>query len=57
VAAVSGQSLGLVRPLVDGLSAEMVVRRPPPPGLNDQPLRFDAAVRAAVTDGSAGRTI
>jgi uncharacterized protein YbjT (DUF2867 family) len=57
VAAVSGQSLGLVRPLVDGLSAEMVVRRPPPPGLNDQPLRFDDAVRAAVTDGSAGRTI
>jgi uncharacterized protein YbjT (DUF2867 family) len=48
VAAVSGQSLGLVRPLVDGLSAEMVVRRPPPPGLNDHPLRFDDAVRAAV---------
>jgi uncharacterized protein YbjT (DUF2867 family) len=49
VAAVSGQSLGLVRPLVDGLSAEMVVREPPPPGLNDAPLGFDAAVRAAVT--------
>lgn len=49
VAAVSGQSLGLVRPLVAGLSAEMLVREPPPPGLNDHPLGFDDAVRAAVT--------
>ncbi len=48
VAAVSGQSLGLVRPLVAGLSAEMLVRQPPPPGLNDAPLGFDDAVRAAV---------
>jgi uncharacterized protein YbjT (DUF2867 family) len=39
---------GLVRPLVDGLSAEMVVRAPPPPGINDDPLGFDAAVRAAL---------
>lgn len=49
VAAVSGRSLGLVRPLVDGLSAEMLVREPPPPGLNDAPMGFDEAVRAAVT--------
>jgi hypothetical protein len=39
---------GLVRPLVDGLSAEMVVRRPPPPGINDHPIGFDDAVRAAL---------
>jgi uncharacterized protein YbjT (DUF2867 family) len=48
VAGVSGQSLGLVRPLVQGLSAELLVREPPPPGLNDEPLGFDDAVRAAV---------
>jgi uncharacterized protein YbjT (DUF2867 family) len=40
---------GLARPLVQGLSAEMLVRRPPPPGLNDEPLGFDDAVRAALT--------
>jgi hypothetical protein len=34
---------------VHGLSAEMVVREPPPPGLNDAPLGFDDAVRAALT--------
>jgi uncharacterized protein YbjT (DUF2867 family) len=49
VAGVASQPLGLVRPLVDGLSAEMLVREPPPPGLNDHPLDFEAAVRAAVT--------
>jgi uncharacterized protein YbjT (DUF2867 family) len=41
---------GLVRPLVDGLSAETVVRIPPPPGINDAPLGFDAAVRIALAD-------
>jgi uncharacterized protein YbjT (DUF2867 family) len=39
---------GLVRPLVDGLREEMVVREPPPPGVNDDPLAFGAAVRAAL---------
>jgi uncharacterized protein YbjT (DUF2867 family) len=39
---------GLARPLVEGLSAEMVVRRPPPPGLNDRPLGFEDAVRDAL---------
>ena len=39
---------GLVRPLVQGLGAEMLVRRPPPEGLNDAPLGFDDAVRAAL---------
>jgi hypothetical protein len=38
----------LARPLVEGLGAEMVVHDPPPPGLNDDPLGFDDAVRAAL---------
>jgi uncharacterized protein YbjT (DUF2867 family) len=41
---------GLVRPLVDGLREEMLVRRPPPPGINDAPLGFDAAVRRALDE-------
>jgi uncharacterized protein YbjT (DUF2867 family) len=40
--------LALVKPLVEGLSAETVVRAAPPPGLNDGPLGFDDAVRAAL---------
>ena len=48
VALVTPVEAGLVRPLVDGLASEMVVRHPPPPGINDQPLGFDDAVRAAV---------
>jgi uncharacterized protein YbjT (DUF2867 family) len=48
VALVTGQDMSLVRPLVDGLSAEMIVHRPPPPGLNDHPKGFDDAVRAAL---------
>jgi uncharacterized protein YbjT (DUF2867 family) len=39
---------GLARPLIDGLSSEMVVRTPPPPGINDAPLSFEAAVREAL---------
>jgi uncharacterized protein YbjT (DUF2867 family) len=39
---------GLVRPLVDGLREEMVVRTPPPAGINDTPLGFDDAVREAL---------
>jgi uncharacterized protein YbjT (DUF2867 family) len=39
---------GLVRPLVDGLREEMLVRRPPPPGINEDPQRFATAVRAAI---------
>jgi uncharacterized protein YbjT (DUF2867 family) len=39
---------GLVRPLVDGLREEMVVRTPPPAGVNDARLGFDAAVREAL---------
>jgi uncharacterized protein YbjT (DUF2867 family) len=48
VSFVTGKDLGLVRPLVDGLSAEMLVHTPPPPGLNDHPQGFDDAVRAAL---------
>lgn len=39
---------GLVRPLVDGLREEMLVLQPPPPGVNDDPLEFGAAVRVAL---------
>ena len=39
---------GLIKPLVDGLGAEMLVEHPPPPGLNDDPLSFDDAVREAL---------
>jgi uncharacterized protein YbjT (DUF2867 family) len=48
VALVTPVEVDLVRPLVEGLSAEMVVRTPPPPGINDDPMGFDAAVRAAL---------
>jgi uncharacterized protein YbjT (DUF2867 family) len=40
----------LVRPLVDGLREEMVVHNPPPAGISDAPMGFDAAVRAALTE-------
>jgi uncharacterized protein YbjT (DUF2867 family) len=48
VALVTPVEVGLVRPLVDGLKEEMVVRAPPPPGINDRPLGFDEAVREAL---------
>jgi uncharacterized protein YbjT (DUF2867 family) len=48
VALVTPVKLGLVKPLVEGLSTETVVREPPPAGLNDTPLGFDDAVRAAL---------
>jgi hypothetical protein len=48
VALVTPVELGLVRPLVDGLAVETVVRDPPPDGINDGPLGFDDAVRAAL---------
>jgi uncharacterized protein YbjT (DUF2867 family) len=48
VALVTPVELGLVRPLVEGLITETVVRVPPPPGLNDAPLGFDDAVRATL---------
>ncbi|HEY8583049.1 MAG TPA: NAD(P)H-binding protein [Capillimicrobium sp.] len=48
VALVTPIDLGMVRPLVDGLSAEMLVRTPPPAGINDAPAGFDDAVRQAL---------
>jgi hypothetical protein len=48
VALVTPVESGLARPLVDGLVSEMLVRRPPPPGINDDPLGFDEAVAAAI---------
>ena len=48
VALVTPVELGVVQPLVEGLSSETVVRKPPPPGLNDAPLGFDDAVRFAL---------
>jgi uncharacterized protein YbjT (DUF2867 family) len=48
VALVTPVDMGLVRPLVEGLREEMVVQTPPPPGINDAPLGFDDAVRAAL---------
>jgi len=50
VALVTPVQLSLVKPLVEGLRAETVVRKPPPPGLNDAPLGFDDAVRAALDE-------
>ena len=38
----------LIKPLVEGLGAEMLVEHPPPPGLNDDPMGFEEAVRAAL---------
>ncbi|MCW2984297.1 MAG: NAD-dependent epimerase/dehydratase family protein, partial [Conexibacter sp.] len=48
VALVTPVDLALVQPLVEGLNSETVVREPPPAGLNDDPLGFDEAVRAAL---------
>jgi uncharacterized protein YbjT (DUF2867 family) len=48
VALVTPVDYGIVKPLVDGLKAEMIVETPPPAGLNDAPLGFDDAVRAAL---------
>jgi len=48
VSLVTPVDTGLVRPLIDGLKSEMVVEQPPPAGLNDSPLGFDDAVRAAL---------
>jgi len=48
VGLVTPVETGLARPLVEGLGTEMVVRHPPPPGLNDRPLGFDEAVQEAL---------
>jgi uncharacterized protein YbjT (DUF2867 family) len=48
VALVTPVDLGVIQPLVEGLGQEMLVTDPPPPGLNDAPMGFDAAVGAAL---------
>jgi uncharacterized protein YbjT (DUF2867 family) len=48
VSLVTPVDAGLARPLIDGLSSEMVVHTPPPPGINDAPMGFEDAVRAAL---------
>ena len=48
VSLITPVETALVRPLVDGLKSEMVVERRPPEGINDRPLGFDDAVRAAL---------
>jgi uncharacterized protein YbjT (DUF2867 family) len=48
VALVTPVDLALVQPLVEGLGVETVVRTAPPRGLNDDPLGFEDAVRAAL---------
>jgi uncharacterized protein YbjT (DUF2867 family) len=48
VALVTPVETGLVRPLIDGLREEMLVTETPPAGINDAPLSFDDAVRAAL---------
>ena len=48
VALFTPVDLATIKPLVEGLSAETVVRTPPPPGLNEDPSGFDDAVRAAL---------
>jgi uncharacterized protein YbjT (DUF2867 family) len=48
VGLVTPVDVGLARPLVEGLSAEMIVKTPPPPGINDDPTTFEEAVRAAL---------
>ena len=44
---------GIARPLIEGLKAETIVTRPPPPGINDAPLGLDAAMRAAIAEPAA----
>lgn len=48
VALVTPADRGVALPLVHGLSTEMLVTKPPPPGINDGPLGFDDAVREAL---------
>jgi uncharacterized protein YbjT (DUF2867 family) len=48
VSLFGGVEYPLVRPLVEGLRAEMVVTNAPPPGVNDHPMSFKQAVREAL---------
>lgn len=48
VALVTPVEAGLAQPLIEGLGSEMLVVDPPPAGINDEPLGFEDAVRAAL---------
>jgi uncharacterized protein YbjT (DUF2867 family) len=48
VSLVTPVETGLVRPLVDGMTAETVVEQAPPAPINERPMSFDDAVRAAL---------
>jgi len=48
VSLVTPVETGLVRPLVDGMTSETVVEQRPPAPINERPLAFDDAVRAAL---------
>jgi uncharacterized protein YbjT (DUF2867 family) len=50
VSLVTGIEAGLARPLIDGLSEEMLVSTAPGPGINERPLGFDDAVREALRE-------
>ncbi len=43
----------LARPLIDGLKEEMIVRTPPPQGINDNPITYDEAVERAMKESSS----
>jgi uncharacterized protein YbjT (DUF2867 family) len=48
VALFTPVDLATIKPLVEGLSSETIVKDRPPAGLNDDPRGFDDAVRAAL---------
>lgn len=56
VSLFGGVEYPLVRPLVEGLRAEMVVTEPPPPGVNDDPMDFKEAVLEALYGAQLSRT-
>ncbi len=56
VSLFGGVEYSLVRPLVEGLRAEMVVTQPPPPGVNDHPMDFKEAVTEALAARALSRT-
>ncbi len=56
VSLVTPIEAGLARPLIDGLSEEMLVGVVPGPGINEQPLGFDDAVRKALGERSEAST-
>lgn len=53
IALVTPVEMALIQPLVEGLGSEMLVTDPPPAGINDEPMGFDAAVRAALATPAA----